>query len=113
MESWVRQCLDSHNAARAGLPPLTLDPALQDMARAHAQVMAIQKQLFHAQVPTSGLQNCLRGRKNFVEKPWVVVQKWVDDPPHRAILMNPRTTSIGVCYDLSSDGDVFVCANYR
>jgi len=85
--------------ARAGLPPFIVNPALSDLARAHAQEMADAGEIFHADPISAGYAG-----------PWskigenvgvgadvsVLVDAFVASPGHYANIIDPAFTEIGV-----------------
>jgi len=78
--------------ASAGLPPVKIDPALQDRVRAHCLRMAKARGMFHS---GRGGENVAVGQANNAE----AVQVWVNSPPHAVQIFNPRHTVVGVaCY---------------
>jgi hypothetical protein len=100
--------LDLTNRARAdqGLQPLHWDPALAAAAQAHAQKMVNQHALSHQFPGEPDLQTrTAQAGAHFREVAENVamgggaegVQKeWMNSPPHRANILDPRLTNIGI-----------------
>jgi uncharacterized protein YkwD len=92
-----------------GLAPLTLNSRLSNAAQTHTQNMAFQDFVSHVgvdgasvghRVSATGYQwslvaeNIAAGYQTAAD----VVQGWIDSPGHRANLLNPTVTEIGVGY---------------
>ncbi len=100
--------------AKAGLGRLRFDERLRTAARAHSKDMAKRNFCAHenpdgvtpaermpaAGYSAPGAENVARGQ----ESPRVVMDAWMNSPGHRANLLNPQFTAIGV-------GVVFVARN--
>lgn len=100
--------------ANAGLGRLRADERLRAAARAHSRDMARRdfcahdnpdgvtpaERMLSAGYPAPGAENVARGQ----ESPRAVMDAWLASPGHRANLLNPRFTAIGV-------GVVFVARN--
>jgi hypothetical protein len=107
-QSPEQQVMQATNADRAehGLAPLNWDPALAQAAAQHAQIMAGQPALSH-QYPgepdlvarggaagahfRSIAENVALGPSSEA-----LEQEWMNSPPHRANILDPRMNSIGV-----------------
>ena len=107
-QSPEQQVMDLANADRAqqGLPPLKWDPVLAQAAAQHAQLMAQQSALSH-QFPGEPDLAARAGAagahfrsiaENVAEapNPQALEQEWMHSPPHRANILNPAMTTIGV-----------------
>lgn len=107
----VQGVLTLTNAARqaAGLAPLQLDTTLSTVARGHSQNMAIGD--FFGHVDPSGNRNSDRvraanyGYRSIAENIAAgfstaegVVNAWLESPGHRANILNPGLTEIGIGY---------------
>jgi len=95
--------------AEAGLSPLSLSPQLSRVARAKSQDMKDKKYFDHTS-PTYGSpfemmkafgisysiagENIAKGQPT----PEAVVKAWMNSPGHRANILNPAFTQIGVGY---------------
>jgi uncharacterized protein YkwD len=105
------------NEARAaqGLAPLTLDPKLVHAAAAHSQQMASAGTMAHDGIgdgnphdrihkvaPGAQLtaENVAHGQPNAA----AVVKGWMDSPPHRRNILDPKLTRIGVEVVPARDG---------
>ena len=91
--------------AKAGLEALTLDDKLSTAAQKHSEDMA--KRGYMAHVTPDGVDPWTRmgneGAQGVGENiardqmtPEDVVQAWMDDPPHRAIILSPRARTMGL-----------------
>ncbi|MGF1536436.1 MAG: CAP domain-containing protein [Elainellaceae cyanobacterium] len=113
----VQGVLTLTNAARqdAGLAPLQLDNTLSTVALGHSQNMALGDFFGHAD--PSGNRNSDRvsaanyGYRSIAENIGAgfstaegVVNAWLESPGHRANILNPRLTEIGIgYYSLAND----------
>ena len=88
-----------------GLPAVTLDPRLMDMARAQAEIMAKRDKLdhsagkpFNVRLKASGYQakraaeNVSAGYHTLAE----AFSGWRDSPPHRANMLNAGANRLGI-----------------
>jgi len=103
-----QKLLDLTNQARidSGLQPLHWDPALAAAAQAHAQRMFDQHSLSHQLPGEPDLQaRAAQAGAHFREVAENVamgngaegVQKeWMNSPPHRANILDPRLTNVGI-----------------
>ena len=103
-----RALFDAANRERTaqGLPALRWDDALANAARNHALLMAQRNTLSHQFPGEAPLQD--RGRlagaryteiaENVAEGPTadVIHSGWMHSPPHRANLLDPELTAIGI-----------------
>ncbi|MFM7425500.1 MAG: CAP domain-containing protein [Elainella sp.] len=107
----VEQIVQLTNAFRQqnGLAPLTVDSRLSSAAQLHAQNMALQDFVSHTGADGSGIgdrisatgyrwslaaENIAAGYQTAA----AAVQGWIDSPGHRANLLDPQLTQIGVGY---------------
>jgi uncharacterized protein YkwD len=105
------------NEARAakGLAPLTLDPKLVQVAAGHSTQMAGKAKMAHdgigdgaphdriiAAAPKAArtAENVAMGQQTPAE----VMQGWMDSPPHRKNILDPKLTRIGVEVVTGPDG---------
>jgi uncharacterized protein (TIGR03000 family) len=114
-----RAVLDLTNAVRtqAGLPPLQPDLRLTQAAREHSADMARHNTIAHTldngtfvdrmrrtgYVHMAAGENCAQGQPT----PAAAVQSWMQSPGHRANLLNPRYTEIGVGIQIGASGQKF------
>ncbi|RCW42808.1 uncharacterized protein YkwD [Halopolyspora algeriensis] len=108
--------LTNRARARAGCPPLRLDPALSRSARAHSRDMARHDFLAHRS--SAGLGHIERAkdagyRSNYVGENVAVgnntaeetFRQWMTSPEHRANIMDCSFTELGVGYVRDSSGE--------
>ena len=93
--------------ARYGVPPLAIDRPLQESARRHTAWMARSGQLRHTSRPVA--ENIAMGQRTSVE----AVSSWMQSAGHRANLLNPRHTRIGVAAYRSPGGATYWCQQFR
>jgi hypothetical protein len=104
----AQQLADLVNADRAqqGLPALKWDPALAQAAQQHAQLMSEQGALSH-QYPGEPDLEARAGQAGahfrtiaenvaLAPSPQALEKEWMNSPPHRANILNPSLTSLGV-----------------
>jgi uncharacterized protein YkwD len=88
-----------------GLPPVTIDPELMQLANAQAQAMAAKGKLdhdvgqpFQERIRKSGfdasiaVENIAAGYHTLAE----AISGWRDSPPHRANMLNSSVTRMGI-----------------
>ncbi len=109
--TFVGQIVQLTNAFRQqnGLAPLTLNNRLTSAAQIHAQDMALQDFVSHTGADGSSIgdrisatgyrwslaaENIAAGYQTAA----AAVQGWIDSPGHRANLLDPQLTEIGVGY---------------
>jgi uncharacterized protein YkwD len=98
---------------RAGLKPLTLDARLTAAARLHAREMS-QKNYFAHESPTPGLEtpsdrihaagsidwsageNIAFNEESSAKAGATLMRQWLNSPPHRASILKPQYTHIGI-----------------
>lgn len=109
---FIQRVLDLTNQqrAQAGLPPLTLDPALNSSALAHSQDMASHNFFSHTGSDGSSVDQRIRAAgysplwawgENIAAgqpSPEEVVNAWMNSPSHRANILSPYYHEIGVAY---------------
>jgi hypothetical protein len=103
-----QQLVQLVNADRAqqNLPALKWDPALAQAAQAHAELMVQQGQLSHQYPGEPDLETRAgQAGSHFrsiaenvaqAQSPAALEKVWMNSPPHRANILDPRMTSIGV-----------------
>jgi uncharacterized protein YkwD len=98
------------NAARAdaGLPALSVNSCLTDMAQRHAERIAaaqtLQHQDLNAVMRACGMSAAAENVAMNYEGPSSMVGQWLDSPGHRANLLSSRYSLIGVGTAQARDG---------
>lgn len=92
--------------ARAGLPPLAVDPQLMQSARGHARWMAGSRSLAHGSGVT---ENIGMGQTTASE----AVTSWMGSSGHRANILGSGHTRIGVAVAHAADGTPYWCQQFR
>jgi uncharacterized protein YkwD len=112
-----RALFDAANRERAaqGLAQLRWDNALANAAREHAQLMAQRNTLSHQFPGEPALQDRARAAgarfteiaENVAEGPSadVIHASWMHSPPHRANLLDPELTAVGIAVVGSASRD--------
>jgi Cysteine-rich secretory protein family len=107
-DATAQQLMQLVNADRSqqGLPALTWDPALAQAAQAHAELMVQQGALAHQYPGEPDLETRAgQAGSHFrsiaenvaqAQSPEALEQVWMHSPPHRANILNPSMTSLGV-----------------
>lgn len=112
--------LDEINQFRAqnGLPPVRLSAQLNQAAQGYSEEMAQDGHFDHTSLdgttfdqrirgtgyqPGTATENIAKGQRT----PQEVVQSWINSPGHRANLLNPNITEIGVGKAVAADGSVY------
>lgn len=113
LKNWADRILSLTNQERgkAGLSPLEWDPHLERLAQAHARDMGLRNFFAHdnpyGMTPWDRFssldpshydhagENAARGQ----ESPEELVSQWITSPKHRANILNPEYTHLGIgCY---------------
>ncbi|MEN3343147.1 MAG: hypothetical protein V7644_2551 [Actinomycetota bacterium] len=103
-ESKLLQAVNAARTAR-GLRPLRLDSALTQAARAHSVDMLGHGYFAHGDFSGRMTAYHVRGSRMGEDLAWgngpyaraaAVVQEWLGSPEHRANLLDPRFTRLGV-----------------
>lgn len=93
---------------RAGLPPLVLNPQLTDAAQSYSQVLAVSGCFEHtcgpvpnfadraAQAGYTGWNSLGENIAAGYTTPEDVVKGWMNSPGHRANILSPKFTEMGV-----------------
>lgn len=110
-ESAEARIIAAINAARAdaGLKPLQVAPRLIQAARSHSRDMAVNNFTGHTGSDGSDFVTrlervCVRWRMAAENVGWgspdtyAMMKAWMDSPPHRANILNPDLTEVGVGY---------------
>jgi uncharacterized protein YkwD len=92
--------------AQHGLPPLSVDPWLLTSARRHAAWMTNSRSLTHTTQAVG--ENIAMGQNSSAE----VVNAWMHSSGHRANILNPGYTRIGVAAFTTPDGTIFWCQQF-
>ncbi|MGC2401581.1 MAG: CAP domain-containing protein [Acidobacteriaceae bacterium] len=104
----AQQLLELVNADRAqqGLAALKWDPSLAQAAQAHAQLMSQQGALSHQYSGEADLETragqagahfrSIAENVALAPSPQALEKEWMNSPPHRANILNPSMTSLGV-----------------
>ncbi len=105
------------NEARiqAGVPPLIVNPLLNQAAQAHVDDMIAHRRYGHRgsdgsnasqRVMRTGYSLSGRAGENWVaaRSPERAIRWWMSDPPHRANILNPRWREIGIGVGAHPDG---------
>ena len=109
-EALIARVVELTNAerARAGLPPLALNRSLVAAAQGYAEVLATSGCFAHTcgPVPELARRSELAGYSGSTQlgeniaagypDPEQVVASWMDSEGHRANILNPRFTEVGV-----------------
>ncbi len=92
--------------AQHGLPPLSVDPRLLTSARRHAAWMTNSRSLTHTSQAVG--ENIAMGQNSSAE----VINAWMNSSGHRANILNPGYTRIGVAAFTTPDGTIFWCQQF-
>lgn len=107
--------LTNQERAAAGLPPLASDPALMTAAQGHSQDMADHDFVSHTgsdgsthyqRIARAGYSPLYASAENIAAgyaSPASVVAAWMASPGHRANILSPLYTHIGVGYVYEAD----------
>jgi len=91
---------------RYGLRPLAVDRLLMRQARQHAAWMTRARVLQHTGAMVA--ENIAMGQRSSTE----AVQCWMNSSGHRANILDPGHTRIGVAAYSTADGTVFWCQQF-
>lgn len=99
----------------AGLAPLKQNTAMNTVASNWTKVMASENTRYHnpnsnKQIPAGWSATGENVANGFTVE--TVTQAWYDSPGHRANLLNPRFTDIGVGIAYNSNGQLFYTQNF-
>lgn len=110
--------LTNQERARAGLPPLTIDAKLNEAAQNHSNDMARRGVLTHYgpngespgdRISAAGYdfrmwaENAAMGFRSAA----TVMNGWMNSPGHRANILNPSVTEVGVGIAYTSSGSPY------
>jgi uncharacterized protein YkwD len=91
---------------RNGLRPLIVDRRLLRSARRHAAWMTNSRSMVHGSDPVA--ENIAMGQHSSDE----VVNTWMNSSGHRANILNPGHTRIGVAAYRTPEGTIFWCQQF-
>jgi uncharacterized protein YkwD len=92
---------------RCGLPPLTVDKDLVEMARDHTAWMSRSRSLIHSRCMVA--ENIAMGQPHSSD----AVQAWMNSSGHRANILNPCHRRIGVAAFRTASGTIYWCQQFR
>lgn len=93
--------------ARHGLRPLAVDRRLIRSARRHTAWMTRSQSLQHTSQPVA--ENIAMGQRDSAE----AIRSWMNSPGHRANMLSPSYTHIGVAAFTANDGTIFWCQQFQ
>ncbi len=91
---------------RHGLRPLQVDGRLVHSARRHAAWMTNNRSMVHTSAAVA--ENIAMGQRNSGE----VVNAWMNSSGHRANILNPGHTKIGVAAYTTPEGTIYWCQQF-
>ncbi len=91
---------------RHGLRPLRVDVRLLRSARRHAAWMTNSRSMVHTTAAVA--ENIAMGQHSSEE----VIRAWMNSSGHRANILNPGHTRIGVAAYTTPDGTIFWCQQF-
>jgi uncharacterized protein YkwD len=91
---------------RHGLRPLVVDARLIRSARRHAAWMTNSRSMVHTSAPVA--ENIAMGQRSSTE----VVNAWMNSSGHRANILNPGHTRIGVAAYSTPEGTIYWCQQF-
>ena len=104
------------NAARAagGLPPLVVNPTLDNLAQSCSQTQAINQNMAHCADWASYPAGFSWAGENVAAYYTynTVVNGWINSPPHYASIMKASATDIGIGYYLDDQGNTYFTQNF-
>jgi uncharacterized protein YkwD len=92
--------------ARHGLRPLSVDPWLLTSARRHAAWMTNARSMTHTSQSVG--ENIAMGQNSSAE----VINSWMNSSGHRANILNPGYTRIGVAAFQTPEGTIYWCQQF-
>lgn len=108
LSKWEQEIVTRTNLQRAryGLHPLRIDFGLLRSARRHAQWMTRNNSMQHS----SGVaENIAMGQPS----PTAVLAAWMNSSGHRANILNPHYTRIGIATYATPQGVHYYCQQFR
>ncbi len=91
---------------RHGLRPLRVDNRLVNSARRHAAWMTNSRSLTHTSAAVA--ENIAMGQNSSSE----VINAWMNSSGHRANILNPGYTRIGVAAYVTPSGTIYWCQQF-
>jgi uncharacterized protein YkwD len=123
---WALVLLDMTNSTRAaeGLPPLVLDDAASQAAYEHCWDMDVRDYFAHSNPDGEGPAQrlarhgvaCRVAGENLAKgqaTPEDVIDEWMESPPHRATLLHPHWTHVGIGVHTRAEGQWWGQVFYR
>lgn len=115
-----QQIIDATNAFRTqnGRSPVKADPQLNQVAQRWAEQMAREDRLYHNPNYSNQYRPGWRGASENVAQNWVgvsaqaFVDQWANSPGHRANMLSPGVTHLGVGVAKSASGKVYAVQNF-
>lgn len=98
--------LTNAERSRHGLPPLTVDLRLMESARRHTAWMTNSRSMVHSNMAVA--ENIAMGQSSGSE----VLRSWMNSSGHRANILNPSHTRIGVAAYTTPQGTIFWCQQF-
>ncbi len=98
--------------AAAGLPALRASASLDASAQDCTQRQADARSIFHCD-PPADFGRAWAENVAFGQSPDRVVAAWMASPGHRANILNPHYTHLGVGYALDADGRTHYTQNFQ
>jgi len=92
--------------ARFGLRPLIVDTRLVRSARRHTAWMTNNRSLVHTNQPVA--ENIAMGQNSSGE----VINSWMNSSGHRANILNPSYSRIGVAAYTAPNGTIYWCQQF-
>jgi uncharacterized protein YkwD len=107
---WENSIVDKVNNERAtrGLRPLVVTQKLMGLARSWSGRQANERRMYHSGWSGMG-ENVAYGQKG----PSEVMTAWMNSPGHRANILNPKYSEIGVGVVMSSNGQPYYTQHFR
>ncbi len=91
---------------RHGLRPLSVDNRLIRSARRHAAWMTNNRSMVHTSAAVA--ENIAMGQRSSTE----VINAWMNSSGHRANILNPGHTKIGVAAYTTPEGTIYWCQQF-
>ncbi len=107
---WENEIADRVNSERGmrGLRPLRVTLSLMNSARSWSGRQASERRMYHSNWPGMG-ENVAYGQKG----PTDVMHAWMNSAGHRANILNPKYTEIGVGVVVASNGQAYYTQLFR
>jgi uncharacterized protein YkwD len=107
---WENEIADRVNSERGmrGMRPLKVTLTLMNSARSWSGRQASERRMYHSNWPGMG-ENVAYGQKG----PPEVMHAWMNSAGHRANILNPKYTEIGVGVVMSSNGQAYYTQQFR